>query len=205
MEKTINYKGYEIKIEQDDNTESPREWDNMGTMVCFHRRYNLGDKHDFSDPDELREFLKENKSIALPLFLYDHGGVTMSTGRFSCPWDSGQVGWIYVTEADARKEYGWKKLTKERREKIEKHLEAEVSTFDDYITGNVYGYRVVKDGEETDSCWGYIGDPDKSGLIEGAKSVIDYNIKFKIKDHLKTLKKWIISKTPIIYRTSFEL
>jgi hypothetical protein len=48
---------YLIEVEQDDNTESPREWDNLGTMICFHSRYNLGDKHNFSS-DEGREFLK---------------------------------------------------------------------------------------------------------------------------------------------------
>jgi hypothetical protein len=33
----------------------------------------------------------------LPLWLYDHSGITMSCGAanpFYCPWDSGQVGWI---------------------------------------------------------------------------------------------------------------
>lgn len=41
------YKGYTIKIEQDDPMESPREWDNVGTMICFHRNYSLGDKHSY--------------------------------------------------------------------------------------------------------------------------------------------------------------
>ena len=38
------YKGYTIKIEQDDIGGDCREWDNTGTMVCRHRDYNLGDK-----------------------------------------------------------------------------------------------------------------------------------------------------------------
>lgn len=33
--------------------------------------------------------------VILPLYLYDHSGITMNTCGFSCPWDSGQVGWIY--------------------------------------------------------------------------------------------------------------
>jgi len=39
------------KIVADMNPESPREWDNVGTMVCSHRRYNLGDEHQLSSDD----------------------------------------------------------------------------------------------------------------------------------------------------------
>lgn len=39
----------------------------------------------------------DEKVAMLPLFLYDHSGITMSTGPFHCPWDSGQVGFIYMT------------------------------------------------------------------------------------------------------------
>ena len=35
---------YTYEIIQDTEPESPRERDNLGTMFCKHRRYNLGDK-----------------------------------------------------------------------------------------------------------------------------------------------------------------
>ena len=38
--------GNTIKVFVDEDPQSPREWDNAGTMVCFHRRYNLGDIND---------------------------------------------------------------------------------------------------------------------------------------------------------------
>lgn len=40
---TIYYKGFSIEIDNFDDGESPREWDNTSKMVCNHRRYNLGD------------------------------------------------------------------------------------------------------------------------------------------------------------------
>ena len=45
------YKGYTIAIDYDSDPSNPREWDNFGTMVCFHRRYALGDsfKLDIDD------------------------------------------------------------------------------------------------------------------------------------------------------------
>ena len=41
---SVEYRGYTINIYQDENSESPREWDNAGTMICSHSRYNLGDE-----------------------------------------------------------------------------------------------------------------------------------------------------------------
>ena len=112
--------------------------------------------------------------IILPLYLYDHSGITMNTTGFSCQWDSGQVGYIYVSIADVKKEYNWKLLTKKRREQIEQYLKNEVSTYDDYLTGNVYGYIIKdKDGEDVDSYWGFYGDYEKWALPE-AESMIEW-------------------------------
>lgn len=45
------YKNYLLVIDQDEFPLNPREdYDNFGKMVCFHRRYILGDKHQFSTP-----------------------------------------------------------------------------------------------------------------------------------------------------------
>lgn len=43
MEATM-YNGYKINIYQEEYSESPREWDNLGKMVCNHRQYTLGDE-----------------------------------------------------------------------------------------------------------------------------------------------------------------
>jgi len=182
------YKGYKVTINQDNDTfDGPRDWDNLGTMVCFHSRYILGDKHDHKDPDDFiyslaseyfnedtinndyenidkGEFIDkwldrlEKHIIILPLFLYDHSGITMSTGRFSCPWDSGQVGWIYVTKEKAREEYGKKRISKAMKKKIVTYLVGEVKTYDQYLTGDVWYYNIEDpDGKDVDSCGGMYG------------------------------------------------
>ena len=116
-------------------------------MVCWHRRYHLGDevtrkyvagRPHFGTPDEFREWLEtpEGKgAVVLPLYLYDHSGITMSTGPFSCPWDSGQVGWIYATRQEIRDEYGAKRITKKLRAKAVEVLQGEVKTYDEFLTG----------------------------------------------------------------------
>ncbi|MCK4237452.1 MAG: hypothetical protein KAX38_10065, partial [Candidatus Krumholzibacteria bacterium] len=103
MAEIIEHKGHTIRIDYMEDSESPREWDNLGIMICFHRRYDLGDEHeldteDYANWDSMRDhIIKElDAAIVLPLYLLDHGGITMSTTPFSCPWDSGQIGWTYI-------------------------------------------------------------------------------------------------------------
>lgn len=178
---TIQKDNCTIEISQDDDPIDPREWDNLGEMICWHNRYTLGDKNDFSTPDDFYEWLKDNPAIVLPLYLYDHSGLSISTSNAHYPfndrWDSGQIGYIYVTYETIRKEYNWKLITKSRKEKITQYLKNEVTTYNDYLTGNVYGYEVFCDicdpdhEDSIDSCWGFYGyEWDKNGLLDQANT-----------------------------------
>ena len=239
---------YLLQVMYDTDPLNPREdYDNFGHMVCWHSRYNLGDKHDYEDTSELFQHLvresvsvdtlldymksgkAENvkldfdrsqggweitsydsyfkkwfsegffagaleknkqeifdtlvdtmgnkdlytlaseKNIILPLNLYDHGGISMSVSSFlgraqHAEWDSGQVGWIFATPQEIQKEYGT--LAKESYEKAEDLLRSEVETYDYYLTGQCYGFRLYENGEETDNCWGFLGS-----FSEVAKSI----------------------------------
>jgi hypothetical protein len=139
-------------------------------MVCWHSRYNLGDEQPKCDPPEYQDDLPEG-TIQLPLHLYDHSGITMSTSGFSCPWDSGQVGFIYVTPERIIEEYG--DNSDESRVKATSVLEGEVKTYDCYIRGNIWGYQVFESEvceccdtpgieDEIDGCWGFY-DMDGEG------------------------------------------
>ena len=171
MNTTFNKNGLTLKIETDEDPRNPRkEFDNLGTMACFHNRYTLGDDHTLSI-EEVKEIEDSKKYISLPIYLYDHSGITMRTTPFSCPWDSGKIGIIYVSKEQIRKEYNWKLITKKRLEKIEGYLKGEVEMYNQYLTGEVYGYTITNDetGEEIDSCGGFYGDNWKdNGLFSYA-------------------------------------
>lgn len=205
---TINYKGYAIEVTPDEWAENPRTaWDNLGTMVCFHSRYKLGDKHNFSDGEELMNHIKETNAIALPLYLYDHSGITISTSSFSCHWDSGMIGMIFITREDILKEFGGKRITPKLKAKVIELLTGEVETFDQFITGEVYQYAIKNhEGGIIDSCSGFYGDNhETSGLLEHAKPSIDYYIKEQYTKHFKQLKTWIANKVPLMYRKPLQL
>ena len=165
LAKVIDHNGYRIEIHYDQyGGESPRDWDNAGTMAIYHRNYDFGDKLEFNNTDDLEAYLASGSVYALPIYMYDHGGVTISTSPYSCGWDSGQVGYIYMTKEKAKAEGLDNPLAT---------LENEVSTMDDYLRGEVYGYIVYDaEGQELDSCWGFIGN--RKYCIEEAISVADY-------------------------------
>ncbi len=157
---------YSLRISPDPDPPNPREWDNMGTMVCFHNRYNLGDKteltsKDFNGWNELRNYLtkKKDAAVILPLYLYDHSGLAISTHPFSCPWDSGQVGFVYVSREKLFKEYrpnNKKYLTHALKVWAEGVLRGEVEIYNTYLSGDAWGYKILYEGEDVvDSCWGY--------------------------------------------------
>lgn len=163
-----------VRIVHDDDPMSPREWDNLGVMACWHRRYNLGDIQPKETPDEWLASQPKG-SIILPLYLYDHSGITMRTSAFSCQWDSGQVGWIVATPDKIKECYGVKRITKKIRERVEACLIAEVKTYDHYLTGNVWGFiieDVVEDEslgyaiDKGNSCFGFFGDTlEETGML----------------------------------------
>lgn len=180
MEKKVGK--YMVKTEQDPSPESPREWDNLGKMVCFHRRYKLGDEHDYNFTDvesweELERLVtkREKACVVLPLYLYDHSGITMNTTGFSCRWDSGRVGLIYMTKETYLSNFGGKIMTKKRKEHAKELLVGEVETYDQFLTGDVYGFRILdEDDNEIDSCWGYYGE--EYCLEEGVANVPEEEI-----------------------------
>jgi len=172
--------GAKLEVIPDESPESPRSWDNNGIMVCFHRRYKLGDDHDYETPQDFIDWKDEHDDeviACLPLYLYDHSGITMSTGPFTCPWDSGQVGWIIATREQLIKlGHDVDNLCSTE---VESWLREEVKTYDQFLRGDVYGFRLLAppitcdkcqhtvDDEEVDSCWGFYGDdPKENGISD---------------------------------------
>ncbi len=169
------------QIEQDTDAESPREWSNVGTIVTWHRRYNLGDEQPNLDPQDWRRDLAathvnadypdditeehvdrilEKHFIILPVYMHDHSGIALSTTGFSCPWDSGQLGWIYCT-----KEHGIKEC--DTVEAATKCLIGEIETYSQFVSGDVWGFTIEEDGDIIDSCWGFYGrDPKENGMTD---------------------------------------
>lgn len=204
--KEIEYKGYNINIVYDDSCFSPDEEEDNGLfLVGYHRDFwvdrkitkydketgqrktidegisqslaqsifNKGKYEDDSINYEAKDYLK--KYHVFPLSAYIHSGVRLYLGTHKvCQWDSCQVGLVF-----ANKE-GWK-----TKKKALTAVEGLIEIWNDYLSGQVYGFQVYKDDEQIDSCYGFYGDEGMEQAISEAKSIVDYNIK----EHEKNLKE----------------
>lgn len=172
-----------LNIFHDESAESPREWDNLGTIVANHPRYKIGDEQvDVSEwmiqmvkkitqedveqinISEALEVIRQEYFIE-PVYMLDHSGISLSTKRFNDPWDSGLIGFIYASKEKIKEEGV-------DESKVSEYFEGELETYTQYINGEVYGWvlkekrkftKIYEDGteeeeeeyEDTDSYWGY--------------------------------------------------
>lgn len=195
----LDYKNYKIKIVYDESAESPEEFgdDNL-FLVGYHRDFwvdrkktkynkesgqritidngisqglaqsifNNGKYEDSSPCYEAKEYLKKYHIFALSAYI--HSGVSLYLGNHKvCQWDSCQVGLVFVAKSE------WK-----RKDKALKIAEGLVESWNDYLSGQVYGFQVLDSEEnEIDSCYGFYGDEGLKDAIQEAKSNIDYQVK----------------------------
>jgi len=209
----IPYRGYNIEIYRDIYSENPiKNFDLLGTFTSFHRTYDLScKKNKFTDKNEFIDFIRKNKNkiVLLPLRVYEHSGISISTSNnypYNDRWDSSHVGYIWITYKTIREEYNVKHITKKLIEKVENILIDEVKLFDDYLNNNVYEYIIKSNNNDiVESCSGYYGNYENNNLLEDAKYSIDNIIKEKIKNRIKLVKSYIKNNVALIYRKNFIL
>lgn len=182
------------------------EWDNITHFLFKHRRYILGDEdaEEFlykairegwwkltNDEMDQVDYGRDNEPFLIDLMrkynlgyakevrMYEHGGITISTstsGQYSDPWDSGLLGWAFMTRAEILDNWGGKYLTTKVKAKADLAIESDIEVYDDYLTGAVFGYQIKRKGEEIDSSWGYYGyDHEKSGLMWNVREAIEWD------------------------------
>lgn len=148
----------------DDFADSPREWDNVATIVSRAGNWDISDKGWKMNACEFAEFLHKkldkkcpeikgledidhivncgsakNYIVCKPVYMYEHSGQTISLSPFGCPWDSGCCGYIFVFKDKILKEFP-DTNNDNWRDKAEEVIKSEIDIYDDYIQGNVYCY-----------------------------------------------------------------
>ena len=115
----------------------------------------------------------EPLALWLPVYLYNHSGLALSTKPFYSHWDSGQVGFIVATQKDVREFFGVERISKRVRTLAYARLEAEVQTYHQYLSGDVWDYLIEdEDGEIVDSLSGMYGYDYATAMAEQALSYI---------------------------------
>lgn len=164
-------KNYILNIYTDTDADPPRD-DAITSIVTSHRHYNIGDKKA-QNTNHYTNWIDwlENEVISLypndivyylPVYMYDHSGITINTTGFNCRWDSGQIGWIYMLKSDLK--YDKTDTESDINEKALNFMRQDISLYNMYLTGEVYGYTLCHKNQctcckhtklvEIDSCWG---------------------------------------------------
>lgn len=161
MEQDIDYKGYRIKIRQDESCESPDDWGNTDMFLVYdHRQFYVkrdnfnpsdiidwldikrkldcpvsGDEEQGELEDELKGYFDYSDYYIYPVYAYIHSGVSLSLGRssypFTCPWDTSMSGFLLVKKEEVAS-----------FEVAEINAESLIETWNDYLSGDVWGFIV---------------------------------------------------------------
>lgn len=171
-----NYKGYEIEIYQSEEPDNPNEWNDDIFLVYDHRDFFV--KKEGFDPTFLyEEIWNKNKFTyqgywVLGVEAYIHSGVSLalkgSKKAAMFPdrrWDVSFKGFILVKRTKGT----W------TSEAAIATANASLKDWNNYLSGNIYGYEIEELGE---SCGGYYGDYNEGALKE-AREIIDYVLKEK--------------------------
>jgi len=158
MEKEIGK--YRIEVIQDDQPQSPDDWDNEDAFVVYdHRQFGVTRKG--FNPRDIFDHSHEHKNklfdgyFFFVLYAYIHSGVVLSVGDHNFPdarWDVSSTGYVLVK----KQKYTY---TREAAFKMAQSITEEWNT---YLCGDVWGFKItdMEDDTEVDSCWGFYGEEE---------------------------------------------
>jgi len=167
---------YLIKIFPDDSAESPDAWGDESRFVVFEHRQFQVEREGFEPREIFENNMKVKGYFVFQCFAYIHSGVALSVANHNFPdarWDVSSTGYWLVK----REKGTW------TRKAALKAAEGLCETWNQYLSGDVYGYKVYRittcdkgheHEEELDSCWGYFG---LDYCISEAMSIVEYQQK----------------------------
>jgi hypothetical protein len=128
----------------------------------------LSDLRDERELEILEEMARERYEI-LPVYKYEHSGVALSTTPFRSSWDSGQIGWVFVSHEQIKENYAEEEIDEDLRETARELMKSNIDVFSTWVAGEAVGFKVEdpEEGITVDSCWGFY---DREYAMERAKS-----------------------------------
>lgn len=162
----ITEEGIMLTVEEDLQPLHPRnDYENLGVMLCWHKRYSLGDKNQYLMPSDFEtdKEMQESIFVRLSVYMFDHSGFNLSTSlepfKAADParWDWGQLGAIYATKEAALKEFG--DLSEQAQEKAAELLRGEIEHYNNYLSGECYCFKIEDaSGNILDGCGSFFGN-----------------------------------------------
>ena len=148
-------------------------WQNV-SFISNHRDYNDKGENDNYDIDDLLdddgELLSEiDGMLIVPVSAYIHGGIALSLGSLSCPWDSCVFGLLLFKNG----EFG----------ENNRGLTGFIHGWSELLNNNVYSFQIEErtkckhcgqtETKILDSCGGFYGYESESEMIKCMKEYIN--------------------------------
>lgn len=172
--------GYKIEIHTDINPffdPVDNEQNDTTFLVFYHDQFDVR-KDDMITKNELIDYFLHGAEITpaeyyfiFPLSALIHSGVHLYMGRNDHPadaggWDSSFAGAVLIH----------KSVCAGRREHAQGFAESYIDWWNDYLSGNVYMFRIYTPaGELIDTMSGFFGDyNDEGGALSEARRTVDH-------------------------------
>jgi hypothetical protein len=172
-------KEYRVEICLDNDPVNPRtEYDHITKLFLNGSLRWIGDEYEGRTPKSVHKDALAAGDWTHSVYAHVHSLTTLSLHPFNDPFDSGCAGIITIP--------------KDRLERVmEYHNNAdcmdvamriardEIASTNDYLHGNVYGFKAYLWGDMQDSCWGFIGDFDEIAQVMADHVAPEYKELFK--------------------------
>lgn len=138
--------GQFFKFFYDDSTDSPRNNDNVATILTWERDYDSPDENDdtfeeFAEKhgvdvsqeynlDSVMDAMREEGYYVVPIYALHHGCAHYSINDFHDPWDSGVVGVAFCKK---------QKGLPDNDDYLRMIIDREVKAYDAWVNGEIYG------------------------------------------------------------------
>lgn len=223
----IKYKGYNIRILEDDDADNPRNWDNLGIIAYANREFLLGEEEisnaigvifdNWNDlelawyaykykADEIEEETAEELMELGKKAIKEYNIISLPVYIYN---HSGiAINTVGFRSAWDSNRTGFIYTDKNRMKmymcdkadakEISDELRNEIEIFDNYLAGDTFVYKVSnKNGETVNIVGGYYGSDDIDIAIEDAKEDIDNDIHTILQKRTLKLKTLIKKQVPL--------
>lgn len=162
VERTFTVGFYTVQIARDDDAPSPDDNGDDGLFLAYSTRHVAAGRKGYARNGA--DHVTGYHVFALGIYEGPYTILTLGADADADADDDDDAdrgpGYVYVSRAE------WPNAGDAARA-----AECLVNEWNSYLSGDVYGYR-VKDpsGYTVDSCWGYTGDPEESGVVDDARA-----------------------------------
>lgn len=160
MKPIIEYKLKEknqiLKIYQDESPESSNDWENDDIFLVYKHRQFQVDREGF-EPRKIFTYLqKENDAFdfseyyIFTVYAYIHSGISLSLAHNGDRFDTSSTGFILVSKKHEHFDYELQRKSNEElkdksdEEIAEYYAEGLIKTWNTYLEGNVYGFKLFE-------------------------------------------------------------